>query len=186
MQSPRDIDELRGRIRSGWQPGYVLFLHPDPLHPGVIGPECLSQWYPSPMEIDGETFPTAEHYMMWYKARLFGDEDATRQVLLDDSPAVAKALGRRVRHFSTDIWTRHRFDLVYRASVAKFRQNPGLLSFLLDTKDHVLAEASPVDLIWGTGYATDDTHARNPLAWRGISLLGFALMKARDELSVTG
>ncbi|MGN6746782.1 NADAR domain-containing protein, partial [Neisseria sp. P0024.S002] len=45
-------------------------------------------------------------------------------------------------------------------------------------------EASPVDAIWGIGLAQDDPRAQNPLQWRGLNLLGFALMKVRDELQV--
>lgn len=183
MPSPRDIEDLRARIRSGWEPQYVLFLEPDPASPGVLGAECLCQWYPSPMTIDGESFPTAEHYMMWYKARLFGDVESARKIMADGSPAVAKALGRQVRHFNTVVWLAHRFELVVRASLAKFRQNPHLGSFLLGTRDHVLAEASPHDLIWGTGFAADHPDAHDPLAWKGINLLGFALMEAREQLS---
>ena len=130
--------------------------------------------------------PTAEHYMMWYKARLFGDDESARKIMADKCPAVAKVLGREVRHFNTDVWIQHRFELVVRASLAKFRQNPRLGSFLLATRDHVLAEASPYDLIWGTGFAADQANARDPLTWKGISLLGFALMQAREELSRAG
>lgn len=185
MPSPRNINDLNARIRAGWQPHYVLFLEPDPIQPGVLGPECLCQWYPSPMQIDGESFPTAEHYMMWYKARLFGDVDSAGKIMADDSPAVAKALGRQVSHFNIEVWLEHRFELVVRASLAKFRQNPHLRTFLLNTRDSVLAEASPHDLIWGTGFAANDPHARDPLTWKGLNLLGFALMKARDELSAS-
>ena len=37
---------------------------------------CFSQWYESPFTIDDITYPTAEHYMMAEKAKLFGDESA--------------------------------------------------------------------------------------------------------------
>ncbi len=43
---------------------------------------------------DGEDFGSAEQYMMWRKARLFGDLDAAGAVLAARSAAHAKALGR--------------------------------------------------------------------------------------------
>jgi ribA/ribD-fused uncharacterized protein len=135
------------------------------------------------MELDGERFVTAEHYMMWYKARVFGDDDSVRQIQANDDPAVAKALGRRVRNFKNDVWAQHRFELVVRASLVKFQQNPRLYDYLMSTGDGVLAEASPVDLIWGIGFDAKQPDARNALAWKGQNLLGFALMRARDELS---
>jgi ribA/ribD-fused uncharacterized protein len=181
--SPKNVEELRHRVAAGWTADYALFLTPDPDEPGVLGNECLSQWYPSPMQIDGVTFPTAEHYMMWRKARLFGDVDIERRLLENDSPAVAKQLGRRVRNFRSDFWDRQRFEVVVEGSIAKFEQNATLLEYLLATEDGVLAEASPVDNIWGVGFEAADPRARDPHQWTGLSLLGFALMQARDRLT---
>ncbi len=181
MTSPQHIKELRERVAAGWSTDYALFLEPDPEQPGVLGNECLSQWYPSEMQLDGVRFPTAEHYMMWRKARLFGDSDVERQLLADDSPAVAKQLGRRVRNFRSDLWDGHRFDVVVQGSIAKFEQNETLRRYLLGTGDRILAEASPVDNIWGIGFAASDPRAKDPLQWTGLSLLGFALMQVRDR-----
>jgi ribA/ribD-fused uncharacterized protein len=186
MHSPQNIEELRQRVTAGWRTDYALFLAPDPDQPGALGNECLSQWYPSEMHLDGVRFPTAEHYMMWRKARLFGDPDVERQLLADDSPASAKQLGRRVRNYRGDIWDRHRFDVVVQGSIAKFEQNETLRRYLLATGDRILAEASPVDNIWGIGFAASDARAKDPLQWTGLSLLGFALMRVRDRLAYTG
>jgi ribA/ribD-fused uncharacterized protein len=49
----------------------------------------------------------------------------------------------------------------------------------------VLVEASPVDPVWGIGLSRDDPAAAEPSRWRGLNLLGFALMRVRDELSGT-
>jgi ribA/ribD-fused uncharacterized protein len=183
MPSPQNIDELRQRLAGGWRTEYALFLEPDPERPGVLGNECLSQWYASQMQVDGVRFPTAEHYMMWRKARLFGDPDAERRLLADDSPAAAKQLGRRVRNFRSEVWDRHRFDVVLEGSIAKFEQNETLRRYLLGTGDCVLAEASPVDRIWGIGFDSNDPRARDPVQWTGLNLLGFALMQARDRFA---
>jgi ribA/ribD-fused uncharacterized protein len=55
--------------------------------------------------------------------------------------------------------------------------------FLLETGDHVLVEASPVDAVWGIGLAAQDERAGNPMQWQGLNLLGFSLMQVRTELS---
>jgi ribA/ribD-fused uncharacterized protein len=179
----RNIDELRRRVRAGWRPGYVLFLQPFATESTTPGSECLSQWYPAEMEIDGLRFPTAEHYMMWRKARLFGDESIAHSVLADESPDVAKQLGRRVRGFRADTWAQHRLEVVLRGSIAKFEQHPQLREYLLRTHDHVLAEASPVDNLWGIGFEAGDARAMDPLVWTGLNLLGFTLMQARAHFS---
>ncbi|MDR0273088.1 MAG: NADAR family protein, partial [Clostridiales bacterium] len=54
--------------------------------------------------------------------------------------------------------------------------------YLLSTNDKILVEASPLDTIWGIGYSKDNDKAANPQNWRGLNLLGFALMEVRDEL----
>ena len=67
-------------------------------------------------------------------------------------------------------------------NLAKFGQHRKLKEYLLGTGDQVLVEASPVDTIWGIGLDRDGKHAKNPDRWRGLNLLGFALMEVREQL----
>jgi hypothetical protein len=77
---------------------------------------------------------------------------------------------------------RYRYDIVVAGNVAKFGQYPALRSYLLSTGKRVLVEASPLDRVWGIGLAADHQHAADPARWRGLNLLGFALMQARTNL----
>jgi predicted NAD-dependent protein-ADP-ribosyltransferase YbiA (DUF1768 family) len=43
----------------------------------------------------------------------------------------------------------------------------------------ILVEASPDDKIWGIGLSFNDPNIEDPNCWRGLNLLGFALMEAR-------
>lgn len=147
----------------------------------AISKACLSQWYPAAFTIDGVTYPTAEHWMMVGKARLF-DSIWIERILANLDPAAAKAFGRMIKHFDQSVWLQHRFDLVVQGNLAKFSQHPDLNAFLRSTADHVLVEASPVDQIWGIGLAADDPRAATPAEWRGLNLLGFALMRVREQL----
>lgn len=148
-----------------------------------LGPHCLSQWYPAPMRVDGQLYPTAEHFMMAEKARLFGDRAAQAQILAAPNPGAAKELGRKVAGFDEAVWNAERFAIVVRASREKLAQHPDLLAWLRGTQSQVLVESSPYDRIWGIGLTAHEDAARNPNLWRGLNLLGFALMVARDELS---
>ena len=67
--------------------------------------------------------------------------------------------------------------------MAKIDSHPELQKFLIGTGKRVLVEASPVDKIWGIGMAADNPNCENPNKWKGLNLLGFALMEARDELA---
>jgi ribA/ribD-fused uncharacterized protein len=161
---------------------YLFFWGHTPKRAGTVGAECLSQWYPSPFEVDGVRFKTAEHYMMWGKARLFGDEAAAAEIVESGHPQQTKALGRTISGFDEDKWVAHRLEIVTAGNVEKFRQNPDLLAFLLGTNKRVLVEASPLDRIWGIGLAATDERAQDPALWRGLNLLGEALMRARETL----
>lgn len=181
--TPTDRAALRSAVEGGASPPYVLFWDHRPQSDGALGPSCLSQWWPAPFAADGERFATAEHYMMWRKARLFGDEASAAAVLVTTSPARAKELGRAVSGFASATWVAHREEVVGSASLAKFGADPELGDFLLRTGDSVLVEASPDDRIWGTGLGAEHPDATRPDRWPGLNLLGFALMRARAALA---
>ncbi|MEE1756905.1 NADAR family protein [Streptomyces sp. SP18CS02] len=176
------IDSLTERFIRGERVRFLHFWGHTPKKEGTAGASCLSQWWPSPFTVDGVEYATAEHWMMAAKARLFGDAEAERLAVGAADPALAKKAGRLVRGFDEAIWKRERFAIVVRGSVHKFGQDPALRDYLLATGDRVLVEASPVDRIWGIGLAADDERAHDPTRWRGLNLLGFALMEARDQL----
>ncbi|GAA2420835.1 NADAR family protein [Actinomadura vinacea] len=171
------IDDLIELEERGELPEFVLFWG------GKTAKGCLSQWHPSPFAVDGVTYPTAEHFMMAEKARLFGDAAAVEKILADPDPGRAKALGRRVRNYAEETWVRERYDIVVRGNVAKFGAHDRLRDFLSGTTGKVLVEASPLDTIWGIGFGEERPEALRPSQWRGLNLLGFALMDAREALT---
>jgi ribA/ribD-fused uncharacterized protein len=178
------VEELVRLEEAGTMPELLLFWgHRPPRADGRgVGLGCLSQWYPAAFTVDGVRYATAEHHMMAAKARLFGDAEAERLVLASDDPGKAKGAGRRVRHFDEDTWAVHRYDLVVAANAAKFGQHSALRNFLLGTGERVLVEASPTDTVWGIGLSAAQPEARYPSRWRGLNLLGFALMDVRASL----
>jgi ribA/ribD-fused uncharacterized protein len=68
---------------------------------GWEGPDpevCLQQFYLTSFTdkqlVGAPTFKTTEHYMMYRKAILFGDQGTANKILAAETPAEAKALGR--------------------------------------------------------------------------------------------
>jgi ribA/ribD-fused uncharacterized protein len=184
--APADVrsrDQLTALTATGARVKYLHFWGHRPQRDGSVGPGCLSQWWPAPFTVDGVTYATAEHWMMAGKARLFGDADAEGRAVAAVHPKAAKAVGRTVRGFDEAVWARERFALVTEGSVHKFAHHPDLRAFLLGTGGRVLVEASPADRIWGIGLAAEDDRADHPDRWRGLNLLGFALMEARSRLA---
>ena len=178
----RTVEQLAEFIADGGQPKYLAFWGHRPLPDGQVGKGCFSQWWPASFTVDGETYASAEHFMMAAKALLFGDAEMAGRIRAAPHPRAAKELGRSVRGFDEQRWAERRFDLVVTGNLAKFSQHPELRDYLLNTGSRVLVEASPYDRIWGIGLTADHEDATSPERWRGLNLLGFALMEVRQQL----
>ena len=130
----------------------------------TAGPHvCLSNFHPSPVEIDGKTWPTVEHYFQAMKSRDKAERERVRKA---GRPHEAKKLGRKVQ-LRRD-WERVKDDVMHRALLAKFTQHEDLRKVLLSTGDAELHEDSPTDMYWGC---------------RGKDMLGKLLMRARKMIA---
>ena len=159
---------------------FLFFWGHQPLKNNEIGKSCFSQWFVRAFENEGIVYKTAEHWMMAEKARLFNDEEVLAKILKSKSAVEVKKYGRQIRNFDKSIWDENKFEIVKKGNFLKFNQNKDLFNFLINTKESVLVEASPVDAIWGIGMASDDKDANTPSKWKGLNLLGYALMEVRD------
>ena len=145
-----------------------------------------SNWHPSGFDYRGRRFETSEHWMMWQKARVMGDDSSADSILVAPTPRVAKELGGKVKPYDDALWRDVREQLVYVGVREKFMQNPELAERLLSTGDAVLAEASPYDHTWGVGLSEDDERFRDISQWRGSNLLGRVCMRVRSDLRAAG
>jgi len=148
-----------------------------------------SQWYPSVFEIDGVSYNCAEQWMMVRKARLFEDAAAEQAIMESNSPRDQKAIGRKIKGFSQEVWEAEGennrplcWNEVYRGNLAKFQQNADLLEWLKGTAGTLLVEASPYDKIWGIGLGEDDPRCQDPEQWQGLNWLGEVVTAVREEL----
>ena len=179
----RTKNELINYVNYGNKVSYIFFWGHKKVNSN-ISKSCFSQWYEIEFKKDKHRFISAEHYMMYEKANLFGDKLSCEKILNANNPGEAKDLGRKVIGFNEEVWLKHRFDIVVKVNLAKFSQHPELKEYLLSTEDSVLVEASPVDKLWGIGLSEDNPNKENPNLWKGLNLLGFALMEVREQLKV--
>lgn len=142
----------------------------------------LSNWYKSPISIDGIVFPTVEHYMMWSKAVMFGDSAISQKVMESEDPSTVKKLGRQVRNFDPLKWDANCVRIVLEGNLAKFRQHPDLGKKLLSTGDSYLAEAADYDKVWGIGLSANDPRSQDMKQWNGKNYLGKILHDVRRRL----
>lgn len=161
---------------------FLFFWGHQPAKDGSITQSCFSQWWTAPFQQEDKHYATAEHWMMAKKAALFQDKETEARILNATSPMEAKKLGRLVQNFMPELWDKHKYNIVTEGNYLKFSQHALLKDFLLQTKERILVEASPVDPVWGIGLAADNDKCENPLLWQGDNLLGFALMEVRDRL----
>ena len=186
MPQHYDIHWLTQKIEQGESLKFLYFWGHTAPQDSSVGKHCLSQWYESRFIVAGIEYPTAEHWMMAQKALLFNDQLRFEKIIQARTAGEAKDLGRQVLGFEDQLWQEKRFDIVKQGNWHKFNQNPSLEAFLLQTGHRVLVEASPVDRIWGIGLAESDPIIARVEAWKGLNLLGFALMELRDMLRSAG
>lgn len=155
----------------------VCFHNPDEIN------GYLSNWYCSEFEVKGITFSSMEQYMMYSKAKVFGDEAIAAQIMQNSNVAVIKNLGRLVSGYDDTVWGGMRQIIVYEGLLAKFSQNEELKAKLLATGDATLAECAVADIIWGIGLAMKDEKRYDLSKWKGRNLLGYSLMLVRDKLA---
>lgn len=141
----------------------------------------LSQWYWSLFSEAGRDFCTAEQYMMFQKAQLFGDDYVAEQIMGVTSPSQQKKWGRQVSNFDPDTWNKHKVQIVYQGSWLKFSQNEDLKEELLNTRPQLLVEANPKDPIWSCGLTIEQAQQTPIDQWPGENLLGQILTLIRSQ-----
>lgn len=130
----------------------------------------LSNFYESPINFQGEIFPTVEHL---FQARKTIDPNAFLEIRLAETPGRAKRLGRRVA-LRPD-WEEIKDDVMMDALRRKFC-NPNLFHLLAATGSEELVEGNTWhDNYWG------DCHCPRCKNIPGKNALGKMLMKLRDE-----
>jgi ribA/ribD-fused uncharacterized protein len=162
QQSPTmEIDLGRGTAKLKTETYTVI-----PSFDDRAGCEFLSNFYAAPIVIDGETWPTSEHYFQGMKMHYPQHRERIRLV---NNPGEAKYLGQVNPMRST--WDQERVDVMLKAVRAKFTQHSDLRQKLLDTGDALLVEGNTwSDRLWGA------------VKGEGENILGLVLMLVRAEL----
>jgi ribA/ribD-fused uncharacterized protein len=142
----------------------------------------LSHFHPAPVHMDGQDWPTVEHFYQFHKSL---DPRYQRAIRACATAAEAKRCAARPRPGKPDRgswflahkqdprpdWMEIKRDLMRRADAAKFAQHPALAAALLATGEAEIVEDSPHDRFWGTGKD-----------WTGENWTGRILMEVRAAL----
>ena len=153
----------------------------------VINGEKIKQYlediFPTYVDEKGFiTFHSTEQFFMFCKALVFKDTKRAEQILNTETPYGCKKHGKLVLNFEENTWSLNKIKIMYRANLKKFRSNPNIKEYLLETDPLILGEASPWDKIWGIGLGKKDPNAYYVEEWVGKNLLGKILMKVRKKI----
>ncbi|CAI2352800.1 unnamed protein product [Caenorhabditis sp. 36 PRJEB53466] len=137
-------------------------------------------------EDDGKSidFTCSEQYFMYHKALLVDDSSSAMRILRETAPLTMKMIGRQLEMSREQLreWSVKSREVMYKACLEKFAQNPALLIQLLRTRGMILVEASANDAIWGIGLDKFDERAQKVEKWMGKNWLGEILDRIREEL----
>lgn len=179
-EQPPSLEKPKRKLRKGGErePEPILFFGADESKGQYRN---LSNDSAHPIDIDGEKFPTVEHYFQAMKAKEFKDDEIYNKIVKSKTPKAAKALGMKVKNFITEVWDDKRDQIMSKGIHSKFSQHPELRHELLETGDKIIGEANPRDTYWGIGTSMDSDKAKVPSKWRGQNKLGKMLMELRTQ-----
>ena len=145
---------------------------------------AFSNFYPCSFTEGGKVWKNSEQCFMAKKAEYFKDMEILEEILKAETPEQAKKLGRKVKNFDAEKWSKVCFDKMYDAVYAKFSQNNDLKKLLLssDFEGKSFVEGSPFDAIWGVKMDWRNPDIDNEKNWQGQNLLGKVLNKVREDL----
>ena len=129
-------------------------------------------------------FNCTEQAIMYYKAKLFKDEEKAEQILNAKDPAKQKGLGKRIEGFNQNTWNQNRDRIMLEAVEAKFQQNPHLKEKLVSTGNKTLVECNPKDPYWGIGLGLQNPDIWEQSKWKGENKLGEVLGQVRDMVRI--
>jgi N-glycosidase YbiA len=131
----------------------------------------FSNFAPYPFTLNGEWWPTSEHY---FQAQKFEDKAYKIEIRTSNSPMLAARMGRDRKQKLRRDWESVKVSVMRTAVLAKFTQHEELSALLLSTGDSKLIEHTENDDYWGDG---GDGSGKN--------MLGRILMQVRESLRLS-
>lgn len=120
------------------------------IHFYSVGDEfgAFSNFAPYPILIEGERWPTTEHY---FQAQKFDDKKYRATIRAAHSPMLAARMGRDRKQKLRRDWESVKVGVMRTAVLAKFSQHEDLRMLLLSTGDATIVEHTDNDAYWGDG-----------------------------------
>jgi hypothetical protein len=172
LQSVAEIKQQKQQQQQKEEP-VILFSTPDANENGYLSLEWVVD-----LEINGTMYHSATQAVYAEMAKVLGDEEGLRKIMLTDSPLSIhyEATG------SEAVWKENITRLLYEVNLHKFTRYPDLQAMLRKTGTAVLGAYFPNDVLLGIGLSLDREESKQTRHWTGANLLGKALMEVRRVL----
>jgi len=142
---------------------------PTPLYVSRSDPlDLLSSYSKHELELDGDVWPSVEHY---YQAMKFESDELRKVIRDEDHPAKAETLATKNKKSIRKDWKKVRETYMTRGIYIKCRAHPEIADALLATGEQKIVESTQYDYYWGCGRDG-----------RGHNTFGKVLMSVRDKL----
>ena len=172
LQSVAEIQQQQQQQQQQEEP-VLLFSTPDANENGYLSLEWAVD-----LEINGTMYHSATQAVYAEMAKVLGDEEGLRKIMLTDSPLMI--------HYemkgSEAVWKENITRLLYEVNLHKFTRYPELQGMLRKTGTAVLGAYFPNDVLLGIGLSMDREESKQTRHWTGENLLGKALMEVRRVL----
>ncbi|KAF9409384.1 hypothetical protein BGZ94_001968 [Podila epigama] len=131
----------------------------------------FSNFFHSPIAVDGLMWPTTEHYFQAQKFAHLPDKQYMESIRITSTPGSAAKMGRNRSWPLRPDWEEVKDDLMRKCVLQKFLQHRGLAKVLLSTGDRYLIEHTSNDRYWADGGDG-----------KGKNMLGIILMEVREKI----
>lgn len=142
----------------------------------------LNIWFPCEFSVEGTQYHSVGQYIQAEKARIFGDLEKRKTILIACGKQEILRLGRTVAGYDKNRWRSIAYAVAAYGNYHKFTQDAYCKRVLTDSDGFILVNDDTDDLFWGVGYERSEVLISNPEKWRGRNLMGFALMELREIL----
>lgn len=141
---------------------------------------CLSNKFVSDIKIDGQTFLSVEHYMLYRQAIAFGDEEAAAEILAcKRAKSLDKVEIRKNASEADDMWSVERNIALYKALSEKFKLGDGHFSYLWKASKKIIYLSE--DTYMGAIAPLDENKNFSLENLRGENMLGKTLRYIRKQ-----
>lgn len=171
----------------------------------------FSLYHPAKFEYKGITFSSAGQFLLYSKAKLFGDERTAQKVMnFNDNELIQDFLNGKITaqkittdRLKTKLWDEYHHkmkdvahevvnynDSIWKIKLPsiigvgireKYTQNKDLEAHLISCKNKKMVFATPTDTVLGVGLNKEEILRTDPSKWPGENILGNTLTAFRDN-----